>query len=358
VKIDKLLETKKILRKHSCTHLLITDVTDIRSLSSFHSTSAIVLISKRKHILFTDFRYRSSAKKLEQKGTWKFVEIQTRGYKFLKDYLGKNAVVGIQSDKMTVEQFQELKKALGGTPLRKIGSSLEDVLLQKNPVELRNIRKSAAIAVQSLHIVMKKIRSGMTEIELAAELDYQCRLQGASKASFDTIVLFGARSALPHGKASPVKLKQGDFILIDFGCVYKGMCSDMTRTFVLGTAGKKQKAVYDLVLHAQESACEKIKAGLKCAAADAIARGIITEAGYGELFGHGLGHGVGYRIHEQPTLSKLSKLTLQENDVVTVEPGIYLPRFGGVRIEDMVLVKKNCAEILTPFPKKLHELRG
>jgi len=199
-------------------------------------------------------------------------------------------------------------------------------------------------------------RPGIKENDIAAEIDYQMKKKGADKPSFDTIVVSGEKSAMPHGKPGERRLKKGDFVTLDFGAVYKGYHADFTRTVVIGKASKKQKKIYEIVKKAQEEAINRIKPGMLCKEADSIAREVIKKEGYGKYFGHSLGHGVGLEIHELPRLSFLSNSKIRENSVVTIEPGVYLPDFGGVRIEDTVVVRKNGIEVLTKFTKELIEI--
>lgn len=196
----------------------------------------------------------------------------------------------------------------------------------------------------------------MKEKEVALELEMFMKKQGASAISFDIIVASGLRSALPHGRASDKVIENGDFVTMDFGCVFNGYCSDMTRTVVMGKASDKHKKVYETVLRAQEAALEAIKPGISGKEADKVARDIITGEGFGEYFGHGLGHGVGLEVHEAPRLAPIGEKILEKNMVVTDEPGIYIPEFGGVRIEDLIVVTDNGCERLSTSPKKLIEI--
>ena len=196
----------------------------------------------------------------------------------------------------------------------------------------------------------------MSEKEVAYRLEELCRMYGSEKPSFDTIVLFGARSALPHGKPSNRRLKSGDWLLFDFGCTVQGYFSDMTRTVVMEKANKKQKYIYDIVATAQERAKKAIRPGVEACFVDSKARSVIEEAGYGETFGHPTGHGLGLIIHEKPSINKNIKTVLSKNMVFTIEPGIYINGFGGVRIEDMMVVTETGARSLTKSPRELLEI--
>ncbi|MFH1010255.1 MAG: M24 family metallopeptidase, partial [bacterium] len=200
------------------------------------------------------------------------------------------------------------------------------------------------------------LKPGITEIDLAAEVLYRHRKYGASGDSFDAIIASGPNSALPHAHPTKRKIRKGDFVTFDIGCFYEGYSSDLTRTFVMGKATPKQRKVYQTVLKANQKAIRTAKAGMDGFDLDKVARDLIKKAGYGPKFGHGLGHGLGMEVHAFPRLSRLVHAKLKPNMVVTIEPGIYIPRWGGVRIEDDVCIKRGGCEVLTSFPKELIEL--
>ncbi len=348
---------REIISDHQCTHILITDTIDVEYISGFRSSNATLLISKKKLDLFTDFRYKESAQNFcSVNKQWKFHLIQEGNYKFLVESLPSGSIVGIQSDVVTVDQFHELKRMLKGVKFVALSAELGTVSIQKTDAEIASMRKAARIGDRAFKEVLPFIKKGMTELELARTLERLCSSFGSEKPSFETIVLFGSRSALPHGRPGKRKLAVGDFILFDFGCTFDGFCSDMSRTIVYGKASEKQKDIYNLVLRAQSSARSIAKAGMKSGDLDHAARGIIEEEQLGEYFGHATGHGVGLRIHEKPRVSRKNESVLLENSVVTIEPGVYIPEAGGVRIEDMVVLHKNGATVLTQTPRKLIEI--
>lgn len=236
------------------------------------------------------------------------------------------------------------------------GEELNRLRIVKTEKELASLARAEAIGDQAFTRILSDIRPGVTELEIAAKLDYYMKEAGAVGNSFDTIVASGLHSAMPHAIPSEKKIEAGDFVTMDFGCVYEGYCSDMTRTIVVGKADGKQKEIYRIVLEAQLAALQVIKAGMTGSEVDAVARRVIAEAGYGEYFGHGLGHSVGLFIHEEPRLSPKCHEVLRENVIQTVEPGIYLPGFGGVRIEDLVCVTADGCRNFTHSPKELIEL--
>ncbi|MFY9526018.1 MAG: M24 family metallopeptidase, partial [Limnochordia bacterium] len=230
----------------------------------------------------------------------------------------------------------------------------EELRSIKTEQEIENIRQAAKIGDQAFAELLPKIRSGVSEIEIALELEFLMRRAGASGMSFSPIIASGPQSALPHARPSERILMYGDFVVFDFGCIVNGYCSDMTRTIVIGEPEEQHLLIYDLVLKAQLESLAAVAPGRKGSEIDAIARDIITDAGYGEYFGHGLGHSLGLEIHESPRLSKADHTVLQPGMVVTVEPGVYLPGFGGVRIEDLVVVREDGHEVLTSTFKELY----
>jgi Xaa-Pro aminopeptidase len=255
-----------------------------------------------------------------------------------------------------VAEFEAVKKTYEGA-LKSTPTLVSASRQIKTAEEVERIRAASALAEGVLADVTAAIQAGITERDLAAEFEYEFKRRGASGASFDTIALFGARSSLPHGAPGDTALTHGDIVLLDFGCRLDGYCSDLTRTYAFGRIPSPWfEEVYDLTLTAQTIALEAIRPGKTGREVDAVARDLITEAGYGVNFGHGLGHGVGIEIHEGPRLNKESDTTLVEGMIVTVEPGVYVPGKGGVRIEDLVVVTKDGCEILSSAPKELRVL--
>lgn len=223
----------------------------------------------------------------------------------------------------------------------------------KDAGELEKLRRAEAIGDAAFSQILDYIRPGRTEAEIALELEYAMKKQGASGLSFDTIAASGRHSSMPHARVTDRRLEKGDFITMDFGCVYQGYCSDMTRTVALGEPSEEMRKIYQIVLEANLAAVEQIRAGIPCNEIDAVSRNYIADHGYGEYFGHGLGHGVGLEIHEEPRFSPKCDVVMQENMVITVEPGIYLPGRFGVRIEDLVVVTKSGCERLSHSEREL-----
>lgn len=334
--------------------VLITKPENKRYISGFTGTSGIAVVSHDNAWFITDFRYKDQAA-TECAG---FEILLHTPDKSIYDVLNelKLKSLAFEDESMTVKEFHTYKQNMPNTAFKPIDQLVESLRLQKSEDEVEIIRKSASITDAAFEHILTFIKPGMVEKEVALELEMFMKKQGASALSFDIIVASGWRSSLPHGRASDKIIESGDFVTMDFGCVYEGYCSDMTRTVVVGKASDKQKKVYETVLKAQEAALKAIKPGIRGKDADKIARDIITEEGFGEYFGHGLGHGVGLEVHEAPRLAPIGEKILEKNMVVTDEPGIYIPEFGGVRIEDLIVVTEDGCERLSTSPKHLIEI--
>ena len=251
-------------------------------------------------------------------------------------------------DALNMESWQALSKALGDEKMLVADNSfVQELRKVKDEKEIRLMRKAGKLTCEGMRVAYETVASGVREYEVAAEIEYAMRRQGSSGTAFETIVASGACSAFPHGGCSDRIIREGDLVVVDVGATYKFYHSDMTRTLMAGKPSEKQKKLYQTVKTAQDKAFEALKPNAKAKDVDAVARKIIADAGYGEYFVHGLGHGVGLEVHEPPILSPESKDVLAVGNVVTVEPGIYLVGYGGVRIEDTVLVQKNGAQKLT-----------
>ncbi len=327
-----------------------------RYLSGFTGSTGYVVIGRSNADFVTDFRYREQAAK--QCSDFEVVIQSNNLMETLAQIMKKNNIrcLGIEEDFMTVGFCEEIRKNMPGLQLIPASNIFAKLRVRKDPSEIDSIRKAAAIADEAFSHMLGYIKPGMTENEVALELEFFMRKKGASGNSFESIVASGVRSSLPHGTASEKIIENGEFLTLDFGCVYNGYCSDMTRTVFIGKATEKHKRIYDIVLRAQTEALNAIKPGVTGKSVDSTAREIIKKEGYGEYFGHGLGHGVGLAVHEEPRLSILGETILEPGMVVTDEPGIYIPDFGGVRIEDLVLVTEKGAETLSKSPKELIEL--
>jgi len=266
------------------------------------------------------------------------------------------AALAIEADHVTLAQRDSLAEKLNGVELTAVKEIVAPLRMVKDAEELARIRAACALVDDAFQWLLEFVRPGRTEREVAIELEYRLKRAGSEKDAFDTIVASGYRSAMPHGRASEKVLEAGDFVTIDFGARVEGYHSDLTRTVVLGRATDRQREVYETVLAANRAGVGAIRAGMEGKEVDAVARAVIEAAGLGEHFGHGLGHGLGLHVHDHPAFGKTSTVTLQAGMVATVEPGIYLEGWGGVRIEDDVLVTEDGCEVLTHAPRKLFEL--
>ncbi|MBD3242476.1 MAG: M24 family metallopeptidase [Chitinivibrionales bacterium] len=354
---NRLRELRRVMRAHGCTHLLISDTVDVHYASGFESSNVSIVLAPGEALLCSDFRYQEALKAhCRRNPPWRPVIITESDFGFLRRFVPRGSRLGLQSNVVTLDQHDRLRKALPGVKMVRLGTAVSDVFMVKTAGELRKMTRAARIACSALRRVVGRIKIGLTEREVRDMLEEQCDRLGSEHPAFETIVLFGRRSALPHGVPSNVRLRRGDFVLFDFGCTVDGFCSDITRTFVMGRASAQQREVYNIVRHAQQQARTAVRHGVKASTIDGIARRSIEQAGYGEQFGHATGHGVGYRIHEAPRVSARTSAKLRTGFVVTVEPGIYIPSLGGVRIEDTVCVTPQGARILTRFPRGLTEL--
>lgn len=336
--------------------VIISDPYNLRYFSGFSGEEAYYYVSSSRQMLVTDSRYTLWAER--ECGKDRVCTASDGGKGILKDYLIEDNVkcLGLEGGHLTHDKYDELAAHFNVGQVVSISEILEQLRMVKSADEIERIAAAEAIGDEAFDYICKVLKPGMTELEVAMELEMYMRSHGAERLSFDVIAASGINSASPHAMPSDRKLCKGDFLTMDFGCVYEGYCSDMTRTVVIGKASDRQRDVYGTVLRAQLVAIDGIRAGITGAEADSIARSIITDAGYGEYFGHGLGHSLGLYIHEEPRLSIRERRTLESGMVVTVEPGIYIPGFGGVRIEDVVLVEEAGVRNLTFSPKELIEI--
>jgi Xaa-Pro aminopeptidase len=355
--VRRCTQARALIRKQGCSCLFVSDPVDAEYLSGFHSSRAFLLITRNAQRLFTDFRYQEEAVAFcRAQKSWKYSIVKADDYSFLAQYAGVRPAIAFQSDVVTVDLYKKIKKAVPHARLVPLPVAVSGLSAVKSQSEIGQIARAAAIGDRALEIWRRRVRPGITEREAALALERVCMDHGSEKAAFDTIVLFGPRTALPHGRPGNRCLKKSDFVLVDFGCTAGGFCSDMTRTFICGAAGLRQRAVYGIVAAAQAAACAAARAGMAAKELDRIGRGVIEQAGYGEAFGHSLGHGVGRRVHEAPHITSRSEEVLACGNIITIEPGIYLPGFGGVRIEDTVVITERGNRPLTHYSKELIEL--
>lgn len=350
----------QILEECGLDGLVITDPYNMRHISGFRGGEGALYISRTQKVLITDSRYTEAAGK--ESSFW--VMEENREHKrteILKECMEKEGAaggfsMGYEDESLLCSAFDKMRKEIPAgkwVPLKDRITRLREI---KTEEEIALLAKAEEIGERAFEKLLPLLKPGMTELMAAAELEYLMKKEGAEDLSFSTIAASGLNSSMPHGIPGEKRLEPGDFITFDFGCRYKGYCSDMTRTVVLGKADEKQKEIYQIVLKAQLAALAALRPGVTGAEADRAAREIIAEAGYGSCFGHGLGHSVGLFIHENPRLSPSDDTVLKPGMVETVEPGIYVPGFGGVRIEDMVVVTEDGYRNLAHFTKELLEL--
>ncbi|HEY8395002.1 MAG TPA: Xaa-Pro peptidase family protein [Thermaerobacter sp.] len=329
-----------------------------RYLSGFTGSSGWLLITADRAELWTDFRYLEQA--AAQAPAFEVVRHEPDVYQHLGRRAGELGLtrLGFERDHLTYGQWERLRAGLPDTvELVPVAGWVEELRRVKDPGEIAAIRQAARIADEALLEVLAGLRPGMTEREVALQLEFAMRRRGAEGVAFDFIVASGPRSSLPHGLASERVIEEGDLVTIDYGAVYAGYASDCTRTVVIGRAGQRQREIYDIVLEAQRRAMAAVRPGATGADVDRAAREVIEAAGYGEHFGHATGHGVGLEVHEGPRLAATAgDQVLAPGMVVTVEPGIYLPGWGGVRIEDLVVVTEDGGEVLTRVTKEFLQI--
>lgn len=340
--------------------LLVTNPLDVAYLTGFLGGDSYLLISdaKAKPVLISDFRYHEE---LQPHANLIQIVIRKRSMsEAVIDELSRQKIgrLGIQSDHMTVGELNSLANAVSKaglkTSLAPVSGLISKMRAIKDETEIKLIRKAAKIQEKALEEIIRKIKPGKTELEIAGRLEAEMKSLGSREPGFQSIVAAGANGSLPHYRPQNVKVRKNDALLIDWGAVYQGYHSDMTRVFALGKWPKKIKEIYTIVLDAQEAAAAALAPGKSTSDIDAIARNHIKKAGYGDYFGHGLGHGIGFNGHEEPRLTNmLAGSILQPGHVVTVEPGIYLPGIGGVRIEDDYVITDKGAENLCSLPKDL-----
>jgi len=353
---------RRRLTKAGLHGLLVTHLPDLRYLSGFTGSSAALAVTRRSARLFTDGRYVAQA--AEEVSAAEVQIVSSSPSVAAVQWLAAQSGVefaGFDSTKTTVANLARFKAALPARLRRNFLSALASPLVEplrmvKDEDELAVMQEAALIGCKLFDHILGFIQPGLRELEVAAELEHQARLLGAEGMSFETIVAAGARSAMPHGRATAAKLARRGFIVMDFGIIHKGYCSDMTRTVHLGPPTSKERAVYDAVLEAQEAGVAAVTAGASCAEVDEAARSVLRIAGLAEAFSHSTGHGVGLEIHESPRIGAGETTRLQAGMVITIEPGVYLADRFGIRIEDMVAVTRSGGQVLTPSPKALIEL--
>lgn len=351
----KLTKLRELLVEKELDALFVTSGYNRRYMTGFTGTAGVAIISNDDAVFITDFRYMEQA--ADQIKDFRIVQHEKTIIEEVAQQVEQMKVqrLGFEKEDLTFGMY-ELYKSKVTAELIPTAGLVEKLRIIKTPEELEVLKQAAKIADDAFTHICGFIKAGMTELEVANELEFFMRKQGATSSSFDTIVASGIRGALPHGVATDKKIETGELVTLDYGALYNGYISDITRTVAVGEPSEKMREIYEITLAAQKLAVEGIKPGMTGIQADAIARDYIASKGYGEAFGHSTGHGIGLEVHEAPGLSFRSETVLEPNMTVTAEPGIYLPGIGGVRIEDDLVITENGCERLTHCTKELQIL--
>lgn len=346
---------KEFLKEKNAAALIMSEE-NICYFTSFHSSNGYLIVTGEKAYFFTDSRYIEAAQnKITSCDEVLLLKSMKEELVPFIASLNKSELF-VEAERITLSRYTELKSLFSGVTVNgngELDKKISEIRTVKKDEQVNTIIKAQRIAEKAFDYILTFIKEGVTEKEVALTLEYFMLKNGADALSFDTIAVSGKNSSMPHGVPTDKKIEKGDFITMDYGAVCDFYHSDMTRTVAVGEVSSKQIEVYETVLKAQEEAFRVMKAGVPCKDVDKAARDTIVNAGYGEYFGHGLGHGVGVEIHELPSLNPSSGAILEVGNIVTNEPGIYLPGEFGVRIEDMALITEDGYENLTLSEKKL-----
>ncbi|MEG0294637.1 M24 family metallopeptidase [Enterococcus sp.] len=350
LRVEKL---RVAMKEEGLAAFLVTSPYNLRYLTNFTGSAGLAVITLNKAYFITDFRYTEQA--AEQAQGFEIIKQQGSIFAEVAAICQKEelATLAFEENHLTFSEYEALEDVVIESGLVPVSGMIETLREVKDEQEIALIQKACVIADQGFTYIIERIKPGMSEIEVANELDFYMRSLGATSVSFDTIVASGVRSAMPHGVASAKIIEQGDMITLDFGCYYEGYVSDMTRTFAIGDPGEKLREIHQIVLDAQLKVNAVAKPGMTGIELDAVARDYIASHGYGEAFGHSTGHGIGLEVHEGPNVSFRAEKAFVEGNIITNEPGIYLPGIGGVRIEDDLLITATGNKVLTHSPKEL-----
>ena len=354
--INRYRQIRQLLQEEQLDALVLFGLTNIRYLCGFEGTDGVLLVTAEKSIFLTDARYTSQAK--SQVSADQIICYKNKFPRLITELLqGKLKQVGFDAEQTTVASLDELQtlaaEAISWQPLAK---QLEPLRALKTAAEITRLRQAASLNRAAFEEIVPLIRPGATERQIALELEFALKRRGGEVNAFDFIVASGERGALPHGVASDKPLQAGELVTIDFGTRVAGYHSDETVTLAIGPVSGKLRQIFDIVLKAHDLALEATRPGIRLCDLDAVARDHITSQGFAEYFGHGLGHGVGLEIHEYPSVSSKAQDPLKAGMVITIEPGIYVPGLGGVRIEDTIVVTADGYDALTMIPKQFRQL--
>ncbi len=337
---------------HRLDGVLLWSQENIRYLSGFTGDDGVFLYTNEERILLSDGRFEEQAKQEVRDSSFRKYRNKIDGLaQFVRSLRLRR--LGLEAQAIPYDSYRRLKEKLPRLTFIPLANELANLRVRKSMEEVEKIREAIRIATQGFGDCFSRFRPGVREKMAAGYLEYRMKVRGGEKPSFPTIVASGVRAALPHGEASAKKMGERETVVVDFGTSYQGYNSDETKTLILGPPTREQRKIYELVRRAQEKAIREIRPGVSLRRIDAVARDVIARAGYGKFFGHGLGHGIGLAVHEAPSLSPRGKGRVEEGMVFSVEPGIYIPGWGGVRLEDLIWVRGRKAEILTILPKRL-----
>ncbi|MER3413199.1 MAG: Xaa-Pro dipeptidase [Armatimonadota bacterium] len=342
------------MREQGAPALLVTQMRNVAYLTGFSGSSGYVILTDSQGVFITDSRYHEQAHEEVKALPVSVYANPTTWAQAVAEQVRRLSIktLGFEAEHMTFATHRQLAEAIEGVSLVPLEGVIDPLRRVKTAEEIEKIRAACGIADACFAHVLRLMRTGVSEYDIAMEIDFYVRRQMA-KVAFETIAVSGERTSRPHGTPSERKLREGDFVTMDFGARVDGYCSDLTRTVVVSRADDRQREVYDAVLDAQLRALEAIRPGVPARDVDAIARAALAEKSLDKYFGHGLGHGLGSEVHDVGRMSPSSEDVLEEGQVWTVEPGVYIPGFGGVRIEDDVLVTADGCEVLTKSPKEL-----
>ncbi|MCF6159633.1 MAG: aminopeptidase P family protein [wastewater metagenome] len=354
--MNTLAKLKEKLREDKVDGFLVTNEINIRYITGFTGSESFLLVTPKHDYLFTDFRYIEQA---QQEIPW--IRIVERKVSLIETVCGKLKRLHIrklyvESSHITLNQYNEIKNTVQGIRIVSEQGSIKKFRKRKTKEEIRKIQEAIAIAEKAYHNIKRRIRVGISEKKLADILEFEIRNQGGERSSFEIICAAGSHTSQPHARTTNREIQDKDTLLIDWGAYFQFYNSDLTRVLFIDRMSSKLKEIYQVVLDAQNFAIDCVKPGVMAKDVDSAARNYIEKKGFGKNFGHGLGHGIGLEVHEGPTINRSSKEMLEEGMVFTIEPGIYLPGFGGVRIEDIVLVTQDGCNLLSHLPKDIPEV--
>lgn len=347
---DRIAAARDVMSRLSLDALLVWSPANVRHLCGFTGSEGALVIGTDRVVFVTDSRYETQVK--EQLPVLE-ARISSRKIEALAGVLGDLGArrAGFEDETVTVGRRHALGRAAEAVEWVGVGEALNLLRVRKSPEEIAKLKRAAAVAERAWERVRGRLVPGVSERDMAIELEYAMRQEGATGPSFETIVASGPRGALPHGVASDRRIAEGDVVVVDWGCVFEGYCSDQTISVMVGDVGDEARRVYDVVFAAQSAALARLAPGAALREVDAAARDLIAAAGYGDYFGHGLGHGVGLEVHEAPRVAATSEAVAEAGMVVTIEPGVYLPGRFGIRLEDTVAVTADGYERITTLDK-------